>query len=96
MLFTTGAGDERTYWTCLKREPERLHVRYLRITPASRIAFVDVACRAVGADRTAVRIAYDIHALNQQGQMYLEAMNDVAFSEMIAEWAVLIGTMRAL
>ena len=46
MLFRTGDGDETTFWTCLAFEPGLHHVRYLRVTPASRIAFVDVACRA--------------------------------------------------
>lgn len=90
MLFTTGAGDETTYWTCLKWEPEQHHARYLRVTPASRIAFVDVVCRAAAAGRTAVRVSYDIHALNGEGRSYIEMMDDAAFAAMIEEWAALI------
>ena len=42
MVFTTGEGEEATFWTCLKWQPESWHVRYLRLTPASRVSFVDV------------------------------------------------------
>src|SRR5688500_10788176 len=56
MLFRTGSGADTTIWTCLKWEPEVSHVRYLRVTPASRVAVVDVRCRAEGAARTVARV----------------------------------------
>ena len=60
LLFATGTGDERTWWTCLAYEPEACHVRYLRLTPDSRAAFVDVTCRARDARSTLVTVGYDI------------------------------------
>ena len=48
MVFRTGEGDEATIWVCLAFDSQHRHARYLRMTPASRIAFVDVRCRAVG------------------------------------------------
>ncbi len=89
MLFTTGEGDEATYWTCLKWAPADWHVRYLRMTPASRISFVDVRCRPEG-DRTRVMVAYEMQALNDAGRAYMAELSDAAFAEMIDAWPRLI------
>ena len=67
MIFTTGEGDEQTFWTCLSWRLDRCHVRYLRLTPASRMAFVDVQCRPEGPERTRVSVGYQIQALMDQG-----------------------------
>ncbi len=90
MLFVTGEGEEETFWTCLAYQPETWHARYLRVTPASRVAFVDVRCKPEGSDRTRVRVAYQIHALTNTGQAYLEALPQSAFIEMIDTWLRLI------
>lgn len=91
MVFTTGAGDEASVWTCLAWQPEQGHARYLRLTPASRVAFVDVRCRADGADRTRVRVAYRIVALTDHGRTYLEGSSAEAFARSIDTWAELIA-----
>jgi hypothetical protein len=90
MLFVTSHGDESTYWTCLVWRPEDGHVRYLRLTPKSRVGFVDVQCRADGPDKTLVHVAYQLHALSQSGRTYLGEMTQGAFSEMIDQWAQMI------
>ncbi len=90
MLFTTGEGDEKTYWTCLSWQPEKWHVRYLRLTPASRVAFVDVQCQPVGPERTQVRVAYEVVALNDHGRSYLENFPQSSFAKSIDEWSSLI------
>ena len=92
MLFRTGDGDETTFWTCLAFEPGLHHVRYLRVTPASRIAFVDVACRAGGPNDCIVRVSYRFVALNDAGLRYIDAMSPEAFAAMIEDWRHLIGT----
>lgn len=91
MLFVTEHGGETTFWTCLKWQPDSGHVRYLRLTPGSRVAFVDVRCRADGPGRTRVRVAYQLHALSSAGEAYLADMTENAFVEMIDGWARLIG-----
>ena len=90
MVFTTGRDEEITFWTCLKWRPEDGHARYLRITPASRFAYVDIQCQSDGDHRTRVRVSYEIHALTKAGTSWLEAFTEDAFSEMIDEWSVLI------
>lgn len=91
MLFATGTGDERTWWTCLAYEPEACHVRYLRLTPDSRAAFVDVTCRARDARSTLVTVGYDIQSLGPSGETHIASMTKEAFAEMIGGWPGLIG-----
>ena len=90
MVFTTGKDEEMTFWTCLQWRPEDGHARYLRITPASRFAYVDVQCRPDGEHRTRVQVSYEIHALTVAGTSWLEAFTEDAFAAMIDEWSVLI------
>lgn len=90
MLFATGKGDERTWWTCLEWEPDRHHVRYLRLTPGNRAAFVEVNCRARDPRSTEVTVSYDIQALGSAGETYVADMTDADFAAMIGQWPVLI------
>lgn len=90
MIFTTGEGDEKTFWICLKWQPDQWHVRYHRLTPGSRVAFVDVRCHPAGQDRTRVRVTYQIQALSDHGRSYLEDLSESAFVKMIDGWSDLI------
>lgn len=89
MVFVT-RGHETTYWTCLKWEPEAWHARYLRLTPESRVAFVDVRCRPDGVDHTVVHIAYTFVPLGGPGHEHLEAISAGSFADSIDGWADLI------
>jgi hypothetical protein len=91
MLFATGEGSERTWWTCLEWQPEKHRVRYLRLTPDSRAAFVDVACRARDTETTLVTVSYDMQALGAAGETYIAGMTDKDFAGMIGEWPGLIA-----
>ena len=90
MIFTTGEGDEKTFWTCLSWQPDQWHVRYLRLTPASRVTFVDVQCSPDGPDRTRVRVAYQVHAISDHGRSYLEGLTESDFAKSIDEWSDMI------
>jgi len=91
MLFATGENAERTWWTCLEWDPERHRVRYLRLTPDSRAAFVEVNCQARNSGSTMVAVSYDVQALGKAGEAYMDEMTDEAFAEMIGEWPELIA-----
>ncbi len=93
MIFITGESDEKTFWTCLSWQPDQFHVRYLRLTPASRAAFVDVRCRPDGPDRTRVRVAYQVHAISDHGRSYLEGLTESEFANSIDEWSDMIQAM---
>ena len=95
MLFATGEGNERTWWTCLAYEPEKHRVRYLRLTPESRAAFVEVRCKAHDVGSTMVTVGYDMQALGPSGDAYIETMTDAAFAAMIGDWPRLIESAAA-
>lgn len=90
MIFRTGRGEEATIWTCLDWHPDRHHVRYLRVTPALRIAFVEVTCRAEG-DNTKAIVSYSYVPLTAKGQETVAAMTQQAFAANIDEWSALIA-----
>lgn len=94
MTFRTGEGDETTYWTCLQWQPQGGHVRYLRLTPVSRLAFVDVQCNPIGQSRTRVRVSYEYQSLGKKGEDYINSLDSTSYACMIGEWAELIKAME--
>jgi hypothetical protein len=93
MVFVT-RNHETTYWTCLKWEPDLWHARYLRLTPDSRVAFVDVLCRPEGDGNTIVRVAYTFVPLTDHGREHVEAVTRESFAASIDGWADLIHVRR--
>lgn len=89
MVFTTGTGDELTYWSLVDYDPRGLRSRYARVTPASRFGFVAVACDPEDAG-TRVTVAYAFTALTPAGETFLEGFGDDAFRAMIEGWKGLI------
>ena len=75
MIFTTGSGDEATVWTCLTWVPGQHRVRYLRTTPGSRVAFVEVNCRADGEWTTRVTVSYRYVALSGSGAAFIDVIS---------------------
>jgi hypothetical protein len=94
MIFATDHGNVSTLWTCLLWRPHQHHVRYLRVTAGSRVAFVDVRCLSDGPARTLARISYAYVALSESGRAIIGSMSHESFSEMIDEWAMLIDGYR--
>ena len=95
MVFTTGAGDDTTYWSVVHYDPAAHVSRYARVTPASRFGFVEVACSAAGAARTRVTVAYTYTALTEAGNAFIEAFTETGYREMIEEWRTLMGDYLA-
>lgn len=94
MVFTTGAGDDLTFWALVDYDPQRHRVRYARVTPASRFGFVEVACTAQGAG-TRVEVTYTFTALTNAGNAFLEQFGEEAFRKMIEGWkALLVDWLR--
>ncbi|WP_144223302.1 SRPBCC family protein [Mesorhizobium amorphae] len=91
MIFRTGSGEEATIWTCLDWQPERHHVRYLRTTPALRVAFVQVDCCGADDNGTRVAVSYDYVPLTAKGQDMVARMTQETFSADINGWSVLIA-----
>lgn len=92
MIFSTGAGEELTFWSLVdfERGPNRYFARYMRVTPALRSGFVEVECSAASAGSTRVQVSYEMTALTEAGQASLRAYAPENFPRMIEEWRSLI------
>jgi hypothetical protein len=95
MVFRTHHDGETTLWGCVAWRPEAHHVRYARVTPASRFGFVDVACRPLSPDMTEVTVGYDYTALSEAGDASLAGLDEAAFAAMIEGWRDEIAAMSA-
>jgi hypothetical protein len=93
MVFSTGNGDEITYWLLADFDRAAHRSRYLRCTPASRMTVVEVHCRAVDATRSAVEVSYTLTALNDAGAAAI-ATFERGFAAMIEDWAAAIAAKR--
>jgi hypothetical protein len=91
MVFTTGAGAEFTIWTLTDFDREAHRSRYVRCTPGTRLAVVEVACSA-GASHTRVHVRYTVTALAEDAS--LEAYEGERFAAMIDGWAQAIAERR--
>ena len=94
MVFTTGAGAEATWWTLVDFDRATHRSRYLRVTPASRFAVVEVACEALADGRTAVEVGYTVTALDAAAGPALAAYEGERFAAMIDGWAQAIAARR--
>lgn len=87
MVFTTGQGDELTFWSLVDFETApRRYARYTRVTPASRSGVVEVSCTPVSPDATEVEVRYTLTALTERGESDLAALDAAAFATMIDGW----------
>lgn len=93
MVFSTGSGDATTHWLLADFDRTGHRSRYLRCTPASRMAVVEVQCRAIDAQRTEVEVGYTLTALNDAAAAAI-ADFERGFAAMIEGWAAGIAARR--
>jgi hypothetical protein len=90
MVFQTGEADELTLWACCDWAPERFHVRYVRVTPASRFGFVEVTCIPASHSATVANVTYELTALSPHSEAFLRDFA-ASFAAMIDTWEMLIN-----
>jgi len=83
-VFLTREGDESTLWSVVRLDPERREVEYLRVTPGSRIARVEIRVSPC-SEGSAVEIGYLWTALTARGRGQVEDF-ERGFEAMLAEW----------
>lgn len=86
MVFTTGQGDEHTIWILADYGTQPHYARYMRVTPASRCAVVEVLCTPAASGGTAVSVTYSVTALHAGAAQSLSAYEGAAFRAMIDGW----------
>lgn len=93
MVFLTDFDGEDTIWTCVRHDAAAHEVGYVRVTPGSRVALVDVAVAATGDGGSDVRVRYRITALSPTGEAIVAATTPAAFAERIDGWRHAIGAL---
>ncbi len=90
-VFTTSQGGEPdTIWSIVEYEPRDFRVKYLRVTPGSRVAVVEVQCDAAPEGTTRVRVAYTFTALSEEGNKYLADFTEPYYRDYIESWRAAI------
>ncbi len=86
MVFCTGSGDELTFWTMTDFNTAAGYARFVRVTPQSRIAIVEVRCTDVDGVATDVAVTYTVTALDPSRIDVLGPFRGAAFKAMIEDW----------
>jgi hypothetical protein len=96
MAFMTGSADELTVWTLAEFSQSPHRACYLRVTPALRWGFVEVACTPCDAQATQVTVTYTMRALNAAGAETLKGFEPAPFAAMIDHWKECIDQRMSL
>lgn len=86
MVFTTGAGEELTYWTVVDCDLPGLRARYARVTPGSRSTMIDVRCHQAGEGQCEVEVTYTLTGLSEAGNAVIDSF--------VAEYRAMIDGWR--
>jgi hypothetical protein len=93
-FMTQHAGESQTLWAIAMHDPAIGFVRYVRLTPGSRIGIITVECAAGSQNATDARVTYQLTALSAAGEHELEAFA-AHFQQYMAEWETAINHFLA-
>lgn len=86
-VFTSShPGEPDTIWAISAYDKARFHIAYVRVTPGSRVAFVDIQCAERESGTTSATISYTFTALSEAGNAYLEQHTPEHYHHYIAQW----------
>jgi hypothetical protein len=92
MVFTTGSHDEvQAIWTMLAFNAERWRISYLRVTPGSHVARIDIHCEDNLDETTRASISYTFTALTVQGNDYVARFTEEHYQEWMSSWETAIN-----
>jgi hypothetical protein len=86
MIFRTRHGGEETLWSCVSWQPSCYGIRYARVTPGSRMGFVDVTCKDAGGGMTSATVTYELTSLSDEGDGVLSQFTSERFRTMLEDW----------
>ncbi len=88
MVFVTrhGGDEQDTIWTVSVYSPEKYFVRYLRVSPESRLGVVEVSCAAADLGKTQATVIYEFTALSEQGNQFIDDFTEEHYQQYISEW----------
>ncbi len=86
VFISRHAGEQDTIWVITKRDDDRFETQFVRITPGSRAAQVDIRINEAGGDRSYVDITYTITALNEKGNAFIDSFSEQNFAKDMKFW----------
>lgn len=95
-VFVTDAdGPLETVWWVADLDPQAGLARYVRLTPGSRLAIVEVRLAATPDGGTTATVRYEFTALSPEGNAYVAQMTPENYRAMIDGWEQEIGAALA-
>jgi hypothetical protein len=87
-VFTTGHGGHQATWIMVDHRPDS--VRYARVTQGMTGGTVAVEVVGSGEHSTQIRVTYDLTALTNAGEAWLDAF-DADYNTSIGHWSTEIA-----
>ena len=79
-------GEKDAIWLITKRDVDNKEIEFARITPESRVAKLNISVEDAGDGTSRVNITYVFTALNESGNMFIEALTEAKFNENMKFW----------
>ena len=91
-VFLIGHSDqELSIWTVVRYNPAAFQIAYLRVTPGSDTARIEIACADSYDGTTRADVTYIFTALTERGNDALGKYTEAYFREWIASWETAIN-----
>jgi hypothetical protein len=91
-VFLIGhSAEESSIWTIVRYNPAAFQIAYLRVTPGSDSARIEIACADNRDGTTRTDVTYIFTALTERGNAALEKYTEAYFREWIASWETAIN-----
>jgi hypothetical protein len=86
-VFTSSQkGEKDTIWLITKRDEDKKEIEFVRITPESRVAKLNISVEDADDGTSLVNITYVFTALNESGNKFLESLTEDKFNENMKFW----------
>ena len=88
-VFTTQVHEDDgldTIWAMNVYDPTDFHLRYLRVTPGSRVGMIDIRCQGAPEGGTEATVTYTFTGLSDEGNEFIARLTSDHYQEYIASW----------
>ncbi len=87
-VFTTQQhpNESESIWTMTVYDPDNFHLAYLRVTPGSRLAHLDIQCQEAPGGTTDASVTYVFTALSEQGNEFIARFTEAYYQAMLEDW----------
>lgn len=83
---TQNAGEPETTWVIARHDPQNYLIEFVTVTPASRVARIEIRLEDNNDGTTASHISYTFTALSEAGNRFLGGYGADAFKQKMEWW----------